>query len=80
MCVVRERLEALESRLSVYESSGDAQVKHLSARLEKETLLRAQVRHLHERLEKLEEENARLEEERCELEEAENDTRLRCQK
>ncbi|KAL1122854.1 hypothetical protein AAG570_003180 [Ranatra chinensis] len=77
---IRKRLETLEGRLRVYESSGDAQTKQLAARIEKETRLAAEVGRLKDRIARLEQENRHLEEERCELEEAENDTRLRCQK
>ncbi|XP_073996527.1 uncharacterized protein isoform X3 [Rhodnius prolixus] len=74
------RVSALEARLAVFESSGDERNKVLSAQLERETLLSAQVHQLKERLARLSAENRRLEEERSELEEMENDTRLRCQK
>lgn len=74
------RVSALEARLAVFESSDEERNKVLSAQLERETLLSAQVNQLKERLARLSAENRRLEEERSELEEMENDTRLRCQK
>lgn len=76
----KERLEILENKIAVYESNGNEQTKILSSRLEREVLLKAEVRHLKATVQKLQEENRRLEEEKCEFEEAENDTRLRCQK
>lgn len=76
----RERVEVLERKVSVYESSGELQVKQLSDRLNREVRLEAQVKYLNITLQKLQQDNSRLEEERCELEEAENDTRLRCQR
>ncbi|CAH1399438.1 unnamed protein product [Nezara viridula] len=76
----RERAETLESRLAVYEARPDEMTRLLRTRVEKEARLEAEVRHLRDRIAKLELENRALEEERCELEEAENDTRLRCQK
>nr|XP_024214903.1 intracellular protein transport protein USO1-like isoform X3 [Halyomorpha halys] len=76
----RERAETLESRLAVYEAKPDEMTRLLRTRVEKEARLEAEVRHLRDRIAKLELENRALEEERCELEEAENDTRLRCQK
>ncbi|XP_075222672.1 uncharacterized protein LOC142325156 isoform X2 [Lycorma delicatula] len=76
----RDRVETLENKLAIYESSGDEQIRRLNTRLEKEILLSSQVKHLKERCNALEELNRRLEEEKCEFEEAENDTRLRCQK
>ncbi|KAK9508430.1 hypothetical protein O3M35_005992 [Rhynocoris fuscipes] len=74
------RVSALEARLAAFESNGDERNKILSAQLEREILLSAQVNQLKERLAKLTAENRRLEEERSEIEEIENDTRLRCQK
>lgn len=75
----KNRLEFVESKLQVYESSGDTQAKLLRDRLNKEVYLTSQLKDLTTKVQKLHSENSRLEEERCELEEAENDTRLRCQ-
>lgn len=76
----RERVEVLERKVSIYESSGELQIKQLSDRLNREVRLEAQVKYLNITLQKLQQDNSKLEEERCELEEAENDTRLRCQR
>lgn len=76
----KERLEAVERKVQVYESSGEARARRLAERLGREVQLASQVKQLETRVNSLEEERARLEEERCELEEAENDTRLRCQR
>lgn len=76
----RERAQTLEDKLAIYESKGDDQSKLLAMRLEKEVLLAAQVKHLQNTVRHLKQENRYLEEEKCEYEEAENDTRLRCQK
>uniref|UniRef100_A0A1B6M3K9 Janus kinase and microtubule-interacting protein C-terminal domain-containing protein n=2 Tax=Graphocephala atropunctata TaxID=36148 RepID=A0A1B6M3K9_9HEMI len=76
----RDRVQVLEDKLIVYESRGDDQSKLLAMRLEKEVLLAAQVKHLQNTVRRLKEENRCLDEEKCEFEEAENDTRLRCQK
>ncbi|XP_055603537.1 putative leucine-rich repeat-containing protein DDB_G0290503 [Uranotaenia lowii] len=75
-----DRLEQLENKLKVYESSGDKQLRHLAERLQREIQLEGWVTQLSEKLDKMEDENERLEEERCELEEIENDTRLRLQR
>jgi hypothetical protein len=64
----------------VYESSGDMQMRLLAERLQKEVALSAQVKDLTARVQHLVTENRLLEEEKCEFEEAENDTRLKCQK
>lgn len=74
------RLEQLENKVKVYESSGDAQLRHLANRMQREIQLEGWVDQLSEKVGKLEDENERLEEERCELEEIENDTRLRLQR
>ncbi|EAT42246.1 AAEL006210-PA, partial [Aedes aegypti] len=74
------RMEQLENKVKVYESSGDQQLRHLADRLQREIQLESWVDQLSEKLNKLEDENERLEEERCELEEIENDTRLRLQR
>lgn len=74
------RLEQLENKVKVYESSGDQQLRHLANRMQREIQLESWVEQLSEKVGKLEDENERLEEERCELEEIENDTRLRLQR
>ncbi|XP_062557565.1 putative leucine-rich repeat-containing protein DDB_G0290503 isoform X2 [Armigeres subalbatus] len=74
------RMEQLENKVRVYESSGDQQLRHLADRLQREITLESWVNQLSDKLNKLEDENERLEEERCELEEIENDTRLRLQR
>ncbi|KAH8360257.1 hypothetical protein KR093_011638, partial [Drosophila rubida] len=75
----QERLIQLEGKLLVYESSGEAQAKHLAERLQREVQLNKQVKDLIERVELLVEQNAQLDEAKCEFEEAENDTRLHLQ-
>jgi hypothetical protein len=64
----------------VYESSGELQTRLLAERLQREVLLSAQVKDLTAKVQHLVAENRCLEEEKCEFEEAENDTRLKCQK
>lgn len=76
----KERLELLENKVLVYESSGDLQVRRLAERLQREIQLEAWVKQLTERVDKLVEENLMLEEQKCEFEEAENDTRLHLQR
>lgn len=76
----RDRLELLEKKVSIYESSGEQQVRRLAARLQREIQLESTVKQLREQVEKLEEENQNLDEEKCELEEIENDTRLALQR
>lgn len=75
-----ERLQQLQEKLSIYESRGDNRDRLLNKRLEKELLLSYEIRGLKETIAKLEERNLALEEERCEFEEAENDSRLQCQR
>lgn len=75
-----ERMKMLESKLHVYESCGDEQVKILSKRLEREAHLESRLNILEDSLAKMEEKNQELEEANCELEEIENETRLRWQK
>jgi len=67
-------------QVRVYESSGDQQARLLADRLQREVSLSAQVKELSAKVQHLISENRCLEEEKCEMEEAENDTRLRCQK
>lgn len=76
----KDRLEQLENKILVYESSGDVQVRRLAERLNREVQLESWVKQLTQRVDKLVDDNLQLEEERCELEEAENDTRLRLQR
>lgn len=76
----KDRLEVLENKILIYESSGDVQIKRLADRLQREVQLESCVKHLTERVNKLTQSNRQLEEERCELEETENDTRLLLQK
>ncbi|XP_036233259.2 putative leucine-rich repeat-containing protein DDB_G0290503 isoform X2 [Bactrocera oleae] len=76
----KDRLALLESKVLIYESSGDLQNKRLADRLQREILLEKELKELRDRVEFLESENLTLEEEKCEFEEAENDTRLRLQR
>lgn len=76
----KDRLEILENKILVYESSGDVQMKRLADRLQREVQLESCVKQLTDRVNKLTQSNRLLEEERCELEETENDTRLLLQK
>lgn len=76
----KDRLEQLENKILVYESSGDVQARRLAERLNREVQLESWVKQLTQRVDKLVDDNHQLEEERCELEEAENDTRLRLQR
>lgn len=76
----RDRLELLENKVAIYESSGDIQLKRLAARLQNEIRLETQIKQYKQRVDKLEAINQQLTEERCELEEIENDTRLQLQR
>lgn len=76
----KDRLEQLEKKMLIYESSGDVQARRLADRLNREMQLESWVKQLTQRVDKLVDDNQQLEEERCELEEAENDTRLRLQR
>ena len=76
----KERLEILENKVLIYESSGDVQIRRLADRLQREVQLESWVKQLTERVEKLVQENLLLEEQKCEFEEAENDTRLHLQR
>jgi hypothetical protein len=67
-------------QVRVYESSGEVQTRLLAERLQKEVFLSAKVKDLSAKVQHLVAENRHLEEEKCEFEEAENDTRLKCQK
>ncbi|XP_033167615.1 intracellular protein transport protein USO1 isoform X2 [Drosophila mauritiana] len=76
----QERLEQLEGKLLIYESSGETQARHLAQRLQRELQLEKDLKELADRVELLIEQNAQLEEAKCEFEEAENDTRLHLQR
>lgn len=76
----KDRLELLENKVLIYESSGDVQLRRLAARLQKEIQLESMVKQLQQRVATLETRNRQLDEERCELEEIENDTRLHLQR
>lgn len=76
----KDRLELLENKVLIYESSGDVQLRRLAARLQKEIQLESMVKQLQQRVATLETKNRQLDEERCELEEIENDTRLHLQR
>lgn len=76
----KERLEQMESKIRIYESSGDVQMLRLADRLNREIQLESCVKQLTQRVDKLVDDNLQLEEQRCELEEVENDTRLRLQR
>lgn len=76
----KDRLEQLENKVLVYESSGDAQARCLAERLQREIRLDACVKRLTERVDRLVQTNQQLEEEKCEYEEAENDARHLLQK
>lgn len=75
-----DRLELLEKKVQIYESSGDVQARRLAARLQREIQLEAAAKQLQQRVDRLETVNRQLDEERCELEEIENDTRLQLQR
>lgn len=76
----KDRVEILEGKLIIYESSGDLQAKRLADRLQREVQLENTVKQLSDKVEILKLENSVLEEEKCEFEEAENDTRLKLQR
>lgn len=76
----KDRLQLLENKLLIYESSGDVQAKRLAKRLQRELELEAWVKDLTQRVDKLAMNNRQLEEEKCEFEEAENDARLLLQR
>ncbi|KAG4075408.1 hypothetical protein HA402_015061 [Bradysia odoriphaga] len=76
----KDRLEQMENKIRIYESSGDVQVLRLADRLNREIQLESFVKQLTQRVDKLVDDNLQLEEQRCELEEVENDTRLRLQR
>lgn len=76
----KDRLEQMESKIRIYESSGDVQALRLADRLNREIQLESCVKLLTQRVDKLVDDNLQLEEQRCELEEVENDTRLRLQR
>lgn len=76
----KDRVEVLEGKLIIYESSGDLQTKRLADRLQREIQLENTVKQLSDKVDILKLENSVLEEEKCEFEEAENDTRLKLQR
>lgn len=76
----KERTETLESKLMIYESSDDIQLRKLGERLQREVLLESLTKQLQQQIAEMEKTNQILEEERCEFEEAENDTRLKFQR
>lgn len=76
----KKQCDILKNRLAAYELSGDARVKQLAQKLQRENELQKCVEYLTKKMAKMEKEMKRLEEEKCEYEEAENDTRLRSQK
>lgn len=74
------RLSQLQDKLDIYETCGEERERLLQKRMEKELFLAYEVRRLNQQLTCLSRRNRRLEEERCEFEEAENDSRLECQR
>lgn len=76
----KKQYDLLKTKLAAYEASGDSKTKQLTDRLQKESEMQNRVEFLTKKISKMEKEMKRLEEEKCEYEEAENDTRLRCQK
>ncbi|XP_050544935.1 early endosome antigen 1 isoform X2 [Daktulosphaira vitifoliae] len=76
----KDHWQILEKKVEAYESSGDTKIKLLATSIDKESKLSNELKILYTTLDKLKTQNRLLEEEKCEFEEAENDTRLRCQK
>lgn len=76
----KERAETLESKLIIYESSDDIQLRRLGERLQREVQLESLSKQLQQQVAEMDKANQILEEERCEFEEAENDTRLKFQR
>ncbi|KAL1461805.1 hypothetical protein WDU94_013676 [Cyamophila willieti] len=76
----KEEMERLERRLQLYESCGEEQNGRLKDLLERDEVLKKQLRRLEEDNLKLRRENEFLDMEKCEYEELENDTRLQCQR
>lgn len=76
----KEHWRTLERKIEAYESTADDRVKLLTASIDRESRLSSEVKNLYITINKLKEQNRALEEEKCEFEEAENDTRLKCQK
>ncbi|XP_032311434.1 myosin-1 isoform X3 [Drosophila ananassae] len=76
----QERLEQLEGKLLIYESTGETQARLLAQRLQRELQLQKELKELTERVELLTDQNSQLDEAKCEFEEAENDTRLNLQR
>lgn len=76
----KEHWRTLERKIEAYECAGDDRAKLLAASIDRESRLSGEVKNLYGTIDKLKQQNRLLEEEKCEFEEAENDTRLRCQK
>lgn len=76
----KQHWRTLERKIEAYESSADDRVKLLTASIDRESRLSGEVKNLYNTIDRLKEQNRTIEEEKCEFEEAENDTRLRCQK
>uniref|UniRef100_A0A2S2QJ36 Janus kinase and microtubule-interacting protein C-terminal domain-containing protein n=1 Tax=Sipha flava TaxID=143950 RepID=A0A2S2QJ36_9HEMI len=76
----KEHWRTLKRKVEAYESTEDERLKLLTASIDRESRLSSEVKNLYNTIDKLKEQNRLLEEEKCEFEEAENDTRLRCQK
>lgn len=76
----KEHWQTLERKIEAFESDGDDRVRLLTASIDRESRLSSKVKNLYATIDKLKERNRLIEEEKCEYEEAENDTRLRCQK
>jgi len=77
----KEHWRTLERKIEAYESTTvDDRVKLLTASVARESRLSDEVKYLKAIIDRLKEQNRTLEEEKCEFEEAENDTRLRCQR
>lgn len=76
----KEHWRTLEKKIEAYESDADDRVKLLTATIDRESRLSNEIKNLYTTIDKLKEQNRLIEEEKCEYEEAENDTRLKCQK
>lgn len=76
----KEHWRTLERKIEAYECDGDDRAKLLTASIDRESRLSGEMKILYATIDKLKEQNRAIEEEKCEFEEAENDTRLRCQK
>ncbi|XP_050420786.1 putative leucine-rich repeat-containing protein DDB_G0290503 isoform X2 [Adelges cooleyi] len=76
----KDRWQVLEKKVEAYESDGDRKIRLLATSIDRESRLSNELKNAYTTVDKLKEQNRLLEEEKCEFEEAENDTRLRCQK